>query len=163
MSRRDMQSAFVETRASLDPEGKWTAGDVSNFSALFFAGWNAAAIDPNLVHLSVVPFYAVCGNDKQGIRTTQIPAQVTCAVCAHYWAKFIVSYFYEGEITMDEVSRLALGANSQTVTFAKGQTVHVNGIPYELLDNVEAFSASGSLARSAIEAAANTEKGGGDG
>lgn len=36
-----MRAAFRDVKASLDPEGKWTAGDVSNFSALFFAGWNA--------------------------------------------------------------------------------------------------------------------------
>lgn len=47
---------------------------------------------------------------------------------------------------MDQVSRLALEANNETTTLRKGRIVHVDGIPYELLDDVEAYSATDAAA-----------------
>lgn len=43
---------------------------------------------------------------------------------------------------MDEVTRLALSANGETVRLKAGSIVHVDGLPYELLDDVEAYSAT---------------------
>lgn len=43
---------------------------------------------------------------------------------------------------MDEVTRLALEANSEVTTLRKGQVIHVEGLPCELLADVQVFTAT---------------------
>lgn len=59
---------------------------------------------------------------------------------------------------MDNVTRLVLEANGETTTLRKGQVVHVNGIPHELLADVGSFSAT----KMDLEAAANKTREDGD-
>lgn len=44
---------------------------------------------------------------------------------------------------MDQVTRLALKGTNQIATLKTGRVVHVDGLPCELLDDVEVYSATG--------------------